>query len=115
MFSLKLNLDPLGRSADKFFHGNGLKILYDIDTSNCCLSFTNISQNKLFCRSKPKRTSQFVAPSQKCPLCLEARSKSTATPCGHLFCWDCITEWCENKVKTIFYYRSYNRYMSCHM
>lgn len=35
---------------------------------------------------------------RSCSLCLEERTASTSTECGHLFCWSCIVGWAKEKV-----------------
>jgi peroxin-10 len=35
---------------------------------------------------------------RSCTLCLEERTDSCATECGHLFCWSCIMGWGQEKV-----------------
>lgn len=36
---------------------------------------------------------------RKCPLCLEERTGSTSTECGHVFCWGCIVGWGREKAE----------------
>jgi len=35
-----------------------------------------------------------VDESKVCPLCFDVRKNTACTPCGHLFCWDCIMKNC---------------------
>ena len=34
---------------------------------------------------------------RKCTLCLEPMKDPAATTCGHVFCWNCICDWCREK------------------
>ncbi|XP_072223700.1 peroxisome biogenesis factor 10 [Leuresthes tenuis] len=54
---------------------------------------------RLHRKLSPQHTQSSNPRAARCILCLEARRHSTSTPCGHLFCWECITEWCNTKAE----------------
>ncbi|XP_037335288.1 peroxisome biogenesis factor 10 isoform X3 [Pungitius pungitius] len=71
-----------------------------------CLQFNSFRQKqrarhewKLYRSLSPQRTHTSGPTAASCILCLEERRHSTCTPCGHLFCWECITEWCNTKAE----------------
>jgi peroxin-10 len=48
--------------------------------------------------------------SRNCTLCLEERTDSCVTECGHLFCWNCIVGWGREKVGIIPVWFSFDWY-----
>lgn len=48
-------------------------------------------------RLNPSTPSDIIESHPKCVLCLEQRQNTTATICGHLFCWQCLMEWLDQK------------------
>ncbi|XP_070695877.1 peroxisome biogenesis factor 10 [Pempheris klunzingeri] len=71
-----------------------------------CLQLNNVRQRqrarqewKLYRNLSPQHTHRSGSRAARCILCLEERRHPTSTPCGHLYCWECITEWCNTKAE----------------
>lgn len=48
---------------------------------------------------------------KNCTLCLEGVRDPTVTTCGHVFCWDCICNWCSSNVRyNYLFYRKVDGY-----
>lgn len=52
-------------------------------------------QKKTF--SRDRDTTSESSNASPCSLCLEPRQDTSLTTCGHLFCWDCIIDWLDER------------------
>jgi len=69
-----------------------LSITLIIWLKNQAFQKLSVKDEKRINISRPKENE--VISKGICLICSDPRVYTTATICGHLYCWDCITKWC---------------------
>lgn len=54
-------------------------------------------RRRMTSKKRVERKSSSATSGAQCILCLEQRQNTSATVCGHLFCWTCILDWLDQK------------------
>lgn len=95
---LNVNYSPYGYKVLGFIT---LLQLFLVFVTNVKLQLKNSNSPKPTSTSLTKTTenqqSQRNAIGIKCVLCLEVRQNTSTMVCGHLFCWNCILDWLDQK------------------
>ena len=50
-------------------------------------------------QTTPSPTTQMVFDDGTCAICLELHENKSQTPCRHVFCFQCLTNWCQIKLE----------------